>query len=371
MQKQYSLFRGLATVLTLAVSFFYFFLLKEMTPGRKFDSRENPSRGWSVDPVHTAMNLAHSGRKLSSDQVEKFETKAAEGGLSVGGRTRLIGYYYAKGRDDTEAREARARHVLWFVENRPEAEVLRSHSARLEPRSDLPAYLQAKALWMKYLEESPDNLEIMANAAEMFRYGDGDLCIEILKAAEDLDPDNGIWAKRLGQSYRLHLTTPSLIARKEAARLALNASERAYQLLPELKKAYVLEELAPLAYLAGDREKALKYAKWMLEAPKGPIYRGEGTHRGHTISGLIALDDGEVEPAKAHLLDSVTFPADERVRLFSCDFRLARRLVELGEIESVGAFIERGAPHARAIKSRKLEWLDSLESGIMPNFEGL
>jgi hypothetical protein len=224
---------------------------------------------------------------------------------------------------------------------------------------------------MKYLKESEDNLGIMANAAEMLRYGDSDLCIEILKAAEKLDPDNGIWAKRLGDSYKFGLSTSSLEGRKKAAILTLNASERAFRLLPGLQRSFVLDDLAPLAYLAGDREKALKYAELMVEAPKGAIYRGKPSHNGNTVFGLIAMDDGNVELAKRYLLDSVTFPAGERVRLFSCDFRLARQLVELGEAESVKAFIEKGVPHVRVIKRRKLEWFDSIDSGVMPNFEGL
>ncbi|MDA7511619.1 hypothetical protein N8612_08110, partial [Verrucomicrobia bacterium] len=153
--------------------------------------------------------------------------------------------------------------------------------------------------------------------------------------------------------------------------LTLNAFERAYRLLSGLDRSFVLDDLARWAYLAGDREKALKYSKLMVEAPKGPIYRGRGTHHGHTVFGLIAMDDGDVERAKEHLLDSVTFPVGKSVTLFSGDFRLARRLVELGEAETVKTFIEEGSPHVSAIKSRKLEWLESLDSGIMPNFEGL
>ncbi|MDA7645560.1 hypothetical protein N8642_04295 [bacterium] len=370
MQKRYSLFRLLALILPLGWYLFHYFLIKEVAPDR-FDIREIASRSPRRDPVHAATNLARSGRKLTSEQVEKFEKKATDGELSERGRVRLFGYYEAKGWDDNEARRARARHILWFVENRPEAEVLRSYASRLDPRLDLPAYVQAKALWMKYLEKFPENLTIMANAAELFRYGDSDLCIEILKAAGKFDPDNGIWAKRLGDSYRLRLSNSSLKGRNEAALLTLNAFERAYRLLSGLDRSFVLDDLARWAYLAGDREKALKYSKLMVEAPKGPIYRGRGTHHGHTVFGLIAMDDGDVERAKEHLLDSVTFPVGKSVTLFSGDFRLARRLVELGEAETVKTFIEEGSPHVSAIKSRKLEWLESLDSGIMPNFEGL
>jgi hypothetical protein len=337
-QKRGSIFRWLTLLLPLAWYLFYFFVIREVAPDR-FDYREIASRSSRRDPVFTATKLARSGRHLTSEQVEKFEKRAVDGELSE-----------------------RAR---------PAAEVLRSHAVRLDPRLDLPAYVQAKGLWMKYLKESEDNLGIMANAAEMLRYGDSDLCIEILKAAEKLDPDNGIWAKRLGDSYKFGLSTSSLEGRKKAAILTLNASERAFRLLPGLQRSFVLDDLAPLAYLAGDREKALKYAELMVEAPKGAIYRGKPSHNGNTVFGLIAMDDGNVELAKRYLLDSVTFPAGERVRLFSCDFRLARQLVELGEAESVKAFIEKGVPHVRVIKRRKLEWFDSIDSGVMPNFEGL
>jgi hypothetical protein len=369
-QKRGSIFRWLTLLLPLAWYLFYFFVIREVAPDR-FDYREIASRSSRRDPVFTATKLARSGRHLTSEQVEKFEKRAVDGELSERARIRLFGYYEAKGWADSEARKARARHVLWFVQNRPAAEVLRSHAVRLDPRLDLPAYVQAKGLWMKYLKESEDNLGIMANAAEMLRYGDSDLCIEILKAAEKLDPDNGIWAKRLGDSYKFGLSTSSLEGRKKAAILTLNASERAFRLLPGLQRSFVLDDLAPLAYLAGDREKALKYAELMVEAPKGAIYRGKPSHNGNTVFGLIAMDDGNVELAKRYLLDSVTFPAGERVRLFSCDFRLARQLVELGEAESVKAFIEKGVPHVRVIKRRKLEWFDSIDSGVMPNFEGL
>ncbi len=322
-------------------------------------------------PARKQRDLVRTGRKLSADLVKKFEERAAKGTLSEEGRARLIGYYGSQGWRDKTAKAALGRHIFWFIANRPESAILRDSAVRLFPSHHLPAYVQAKELWLEHLETSPNNLLIRANAAEMLLFGDRELSIDLLKEGEKQDPENGEWAQRLARCYSLRRSSQSLKARQQETLLELEFLERAYRLLPERKGRFVLEKLGRVAYLAGDRERALQYATLMVKPGEGPFYQERLIHCGHTIFGLVALDENDLDTAKAHLLESVTLRDKKFVRLSNPDYRLARRLVGLRELDSVREFIEKLTPYLTMRQDRKGEWLESVEQGLVPNFEGM
>ena len=323
------------------------------------------------DPARKERDLVRTGRKLSAELVESFEKRAIKGTLSEEGRARLIGYYSRQGWRDKTAKAALGRHMIWYITNRPESGVLQDAAVRVFPSHNLPAYVQAKKLWLEHLEASPNNLLIRANAAEMLLFGDRELCIDILKEGEKQDPENGEWAQRLARCYSLRGSSLSLKARQQETLLELESLERAYRLLPERKGRFVLEKLGRVSYLAGDREGALKYAELMVKPGEGPFYQERLIHFGHTIFGLVALDENDLDKAKAHLLESVTLRDQKFVRLPNPDYRLARRLVGLRELDSVREFIEKLTPYLTMRQDRKGEWLDCVEQGLVPNFEGM
>ncbi len=348
-------------------------------------ARSEVARASRYNPKQEARALVRNGTKLSAEEVKRLEGRAAEDTLSAGGRARLIGYYGGARRRHGEESLAHARHVLWFIENQPESLVLKDHTARLEPRTALPAYIRAKELWLKLLEESPENLLLKANAAEMFQFGDSELSIKILKDAEELDPENGEWARKIGYVHGLGKAGLSRAKMIEKARLSFEAYERSMPLLPLTKKQAVISHLVDLAYTIGDKTSARQYAAELLEGDQGtdrtrPSFGlGGHSHVAETVLGLLALDEGDVSSAKNHLIASVTFPKRERnprlpafpFYISQFDFRLALRLLEKGEREVVRMFVEEGRPYLGHRAKYVPEWLESLENGFVPNFEGL
>src|SRR5262245_54592872 len=71
-----------------------------------------------------AYSLTRLGGRMSVDEKTALEEQVAKSPQDVESRTKLLGYYFMKGRQDADAQSARQRHILWLIENAPEAEVL-------------------------------------------------------------------------------------------------------------------------------------------------------------------------------------------------------------------------------------------------------
>ncbi len=59
---------------------------------------------------------------------------------NVDARVTLLGYYMRKQFADAASRAARQGHILWMVENRPNAELLSTPYARIDAILDAPVY---------------------------------------------------------------------------------------------------------------------------------------------------------------------------------------------------------------------------------------
>ncbi len=153
--------------------------------------------------------LALSGRLLSAEELVALEKGVAEDATDADARVRLLGYYFSNQRKSSDYRVARQRHVLWFIKNDPESKVLGSPYGSLSPHSDREVYYSAKKHLESKIEEDPDNLTILDNAAKFFTLPDRKRAIELLERAELLDENNPHWASSLGRMYLLDARRPS------------------------------------------------------------------------------------------------------------------------------------------------------------------
>lgn len=157
-------------------------------------------------------NLAREGRGLGPSEVvilEKSLKTSHQDELAL--RSRLLGYYYNKAIQDMgrpATIQARRRHILWIIENKPESEIASLGEAVLvpagHPLADREGYEQARTLWLKQIEVHSNNKSrVLLNAASFLQLHDKPLAEDILKKGESLNPQDIGWKARLGYLYGL------------------------------------------------------------------------------------------------------------------------------------------------------------------------
>lgn len=323
----------------------------------------------NVGDVH---ELTNNGRKLSPEAAAAIEIELKEEPNDLAARTTLLGYYSSgKYRNKTKA-EAYRQHVLWLIENSPQADVLGIPQGRLDAYLDGETYWEAKKIWLKHLDEQGEKLAILRNGSKFFAMSEPGKTEDLLKYALAIAPKDPEWSRALGQHYRLQLIRDrgDDNKRRETALTALEYFEKAYELTEEGRRDLMLKYLGEVAFAAGETEKAKKYAELMLEHPEDG-YRwnyGNAVFHGHHLLGQIALAAGDVNEAKNQLIDAAATSGSPQLGSFGPSMQLADALIKAGETETVleyfdlcRRFWDRGA--------EKLDtWEKAVRAGIPPDF---
>ena len=87
------------------------------SPGLGEDLREEALKGWDL----TAADAAERERRLAANSDD------------LNARAQLLGYYFRHQRTDPSRR---AGHILWFIRNAPEADVLEGLEGQIMPGLD-------------------------------------------------------------------------------------------------------------------------------------------------------------------------------------------------------------------------------------------
>lgn len=156
-----------------------------------------------------AQNLARLGGKMSAADKESLEEQVAKSPNDVDSRTKLLGYYFIKGRQDADAKSNRQRHVVWLIENAPESDVLGLPYSGLNKVLETEGYDRAKQAWLKIIEKSPEKLSILKNASTFFLLHDRKISEELLLKGQTLAAKDPEWPASLGQLYSLELMSLS------------------------------------------------------------------------------------------------------------------------------------------------------------------
>jgi tetratricopeptide (TPR) repeat protein len=293
----------------------------------------------------------------------------------VASRTKLLECYSFIYFEHEPSREHKREHILWLIENEPKAEALDASWGHLLAESDAEAYSKAKALWLRHIENEPENLAILNNSGKFFLLHDRELAEQSLLKIRSLDPKNYEWSLELGFLNYLHLRKMSGADRKDAAQEALGHFERACDLFPEEEKAamflFFRSCFAQTAMEAGETEKAREYAEEMLNCDvKDPMY-GHNFHHGNLILGRIALQAGDFVTAKERLVNAGTIPLPPRRYLFldEPNVTLAKELLEKGEKESVLEYFELCSRFWKRHRSELNEWAATVRAGGIPCFD--
>jgi len=320
-----------------------------------------------------ATKVAREGNKLSEEEVKDLEDRLEANPDDLASRTKLLGYYFRTQFKSSYARKVRQKHIMWIIENRPEAEIAGLPYASLNPILDGLAYHKAKKLWLKQVETQEKNTAILGNAANFFIIHDRDISESLLNKAQVLEPDNPEWSERLGELYLLDMhTAKSIRAKKNAAKKALKQFQHSLTLtVDETHRFYRLADVAEAAFEAGETEKARTYATELLD--KAATHRndwnyGNAIHHGNLILGRIALKSGDLEKAKECLIKAGNTPGSPQLNSFGPNMTLAKELLEKGEREVVIKYFQLCANFWKGGRDRLKNWTSTVKGGGIPDF---
>lgn len=142
-------------------------------------------------------------------------------------------------------------------------------------------------------------------------------------------------------------------------------------------RLYKLQHLAAAALAAGDKAKAAAFARDLMALGEqlktrpgfGDSLYSDATHVGNLVLGHLALEEGDVETAKAHLLAAGRVPGSSVLKSFGPHFLLAKQLLERGERETVIEYFDLCAKFWELDKGRLERWKDAVRRGAMPDFK--
>jgi tetratricopeptide (TPR) repeat protein len=303
----------------------------------------------AVTPKYsTVRDNAHEGGKLSRNQAALLEQKADADPADIDSRVSLLGYYHRTSllswsgfisvviRNKSNNDERYLSLIRWFVENhpnRPEAGLI-----EMCPPYGLDASVlqDLEELWTKKIEEHPGDVVVLSNAASFFHHAARNFSKseDLIRQAQELDPDNPYWPGRLSQLDRLRAKSrPELVAS------ALSKKEDEIE-KSERVNPYDLGDLAELAFAVGDYDKAKTAAEHLLALATADrdcarSDYGNGIHDGNSILGRIAVRDGDIGTAEQFLGKASRSPGSPSLNSFGPDMDLAQDLLDRGKRRSV------------------------------------
>jgi hypothetical protein len=164
-----------------------------------------------------------------------------------------------------------------------------------------------------------------------------------------------------GEAARAAFEKKALEQMEYAARLATNAKAR----------FYALNDLARMAFEAGEMEKAGRYANELLEsaaAYPGDWNSGNAIHQGNVVLGRLDLRAGAVGKAKEHLLAAGRTKGSPQLNSFGPNMALAKELLERQEQEVVLEYLELCGTFWKNDRGRLEQWRVSIRGGAIPEF---
>jgi tetratricopeptide (TPR) repeat protein len=200
------------------------------------------------------------------------------------------------------------------------------------------------------------------------------LAEELLLRASALDPDNPGIQKALSDFYAWSAMLAEREGRPEERKtLEKKALEQAKRVVDQTKgdrtsHLYALRDALKMAIDADEFDEAQRFATDLLKQVADPpdISEGQHFHDGHVVLGRVALKDGEVEKAKAHLLQAGRTPGGGTLTSFGPNMTLAKELSEKGEFETVIEYLELCRSFWPDPKLNR--WIQTLQDGKVPNF---
>ena len=320
------------------------------------------------------------GTQLSKQDADKLERDLKSDPASFADRIELLAFYsfkvnLHKGDLTAEDLANRREHVLWVIAHEPRSDFASSFEAAFDGDDrDPEGVQQAKSLWLQHVQEKTGDARILHNAGLFFQWVDDWKRSEgLLERAYAIAPDNHDIASSLAGLYwrdaRHSSTTEqvSIMAAKslrifeQALRDARNSRERLND----------LPEAAQAAFEAAEYGRAADYSKEGLALAEQADYRDnadDAIHYGNIVLGRIALRQGNVAGASAHLLSAGTIKGNPHVDTFGPNMMLAKELLDKGERKSVLGYFDLCGKFWTYDNGKLSQWRSIVLSGDNPDF---
>jgi hypothetical protein len=314
-------------------------------------------------------DLLRQGRMLTADQVDGLEAAAAADADDLDARLQLLGYYFRAKFQSKEASRAHQEIVLWLINRDAESPILGSPEARIHAPLNPDGHRQAADLWAEKTKAPDAKAKVLGNAADFFLFEDKKKAEQLLKRAQEIEPESVEWRQRLGRLFQLQSHGADAESRKELSKKALAEFERATKGMDDRQLYVHLADLAKTAFAAGENHKAEKYAMRLIsleDENENKWNSGNAVHHGNLILGRLALRAGDVDKAKYYLLKAGGTKGSPQLNSFGPNMALAKDLLEKGERDVVleyftlcGKFWDRDELKA---------WREQVELGKTPQF---
>jgi len=283
---------------------------------------QNPATGPAMpaDSDPSLTEAATNSANLTDAQAKDLEDKVKANPDDDASRAQLLGYYFLHQNRQRTAIEARRTQILWMIRNRPADRFTGSPYCGINPAIDPDGYVAAKDLWTQQVQKPSQSAAVFGNAANFVSLQDPKAAEELLSRAASADPSNPQWPQVLAELHSRQTPATRPDDQTARARLALKEYENAFALskTPE-DRFYNLTPLPKAAFACGDNVKASDYAKQLLaqaENFKQDWNYGNAIHTANLTLGRIALASGDIDTAKARLLDAGKTPGSPQLDSF-------------------------------------------------------
>jgi len=268
-------------------------------------------------------------QKTDVHHARLLEDKLRRDQYDIVSRCALLGYYrHEKGAD---APRRWCRHADWIIKTSPDEQFI--PFVLHVPQDVSQAQLDdLKEVFLRKVKRNSSNASVAGHAAMFFNQTDEKTASKLFKLAMKLAPDNEWWHRQYVDRH-----VKKAHSSKQKKHLD-SAYKKGLQFVKKFEKTLnlkaptgmVLRSLFDLALESEDFEmahrflKRIKCSKWTKLFP----------HVKHECAGLLALKEGDVECAKAHLL-KLAKKQKGRPKLI-----LAAKLLERHENEVVAQFLD-------------------------------
>lgn len=155
--------------------------------------------GSAKDAYEAHQSILGQGWKTTPAEAAQLESLLVTHSHDLAARTRLISYYYQQ-----MIAAPRSRHILWLIENHPEAEVflVATDVTQMAPGwhglTTTEDWEKARMLWLRQAERFSSDPGVLASAAMALPVDDS---IRLLQRLRALEPSHRVWTVNLAAIY--------------------------------------------------------------------------------------------------------------------------------------------------------------------------
>jgi hypothetical protein len=322
-------------------------------------------------PAADLFATARSSFEMAAPDVQALEERLKANPEDAVTRAGLLGHLMGQQFNSAVFPERRAL-ILWMIRNRPADSLSGSPYCQITPMVDPEGYVAAEVAWKQLAANASASPAVLGNAADFLSYNDPAASAKLLRRAESADPENWHWPRQLADLQTHLMSTARPVDHGELARFALAEYEKALSLCKTPWDRFLrLEPLPNAAFDCGDDVKAAKYAKQLLaeaENFKSDRDYGNAIFKANLTLGRVALAAGDIDTAKARLLDAGKTPGSFQLDNFGPSMELARELLQKGETATVLQYLDLCGKFWKPGTAKLDVWKQAIRAGGTPDF---